>query len=190
MAFVLLCGAVGPAFLILGLVLRSEPGTDWMLLTGIGITLLDLVLGFTMGLTKYRGERRLYRLRQRGRRARGQVLEAEPSNVLVNDQPVYVLRLRVHGDDVAARDVRRRLVIDRDRVHHLGLGELPVLIDPESGEWDIDWDAAPSDRAVPGRFVERRGAEERLAELDDLLRKDLISRDEYDATRGRILDGL
>ena len=38
--------------------------------------------------------------------------------------------------------------------------------------------------------ADTRTAGERLAELDELLRTDLISREEYDATRARILDEL
>lgn len=45
-------------------------------------------------------------------------------------------------------------------------------------------------KPVAGAGPERGSQAERLAELDDLMRKDLLSTEEYDASRRRILDEI
>lgn len=194
--FVLLAGIVGPIFLVMGLA-SDGPETGWLLPTGIGITALDLAIGVLVGTGRHRARQKTYRLRQRGRRARGEVLSFEQTNVRINDQPL--VRLRISGDDIAAFEVEGQHVISDVRLPLLYAGELPVLVDPESREWEIDWDSVrtitPASStgtpgaayAPPGSVADTRTAGERLAELDELLGQDLISREEYDATRGRIL---
>lgn len=197
--FVLLAGIVGPIFLVMGLNVDG-PETGWLLPTGIGITALDLVIGVLVGMGRHRGRLKTYRLKQRGRKARGEVLSFEQTNVRINDQPLVRLRLRISGADIAPFEVEGKHVVSEIRLPLLYAGELPVLVDPETKEWEIDWDSArpiapasssysppvPSAAAV----ADTRTAGERLAELDELLRADLISRDEYDVTRARILDEL
>jgi hypothetical protein len=193
--FLLLCGVVGPIFLVMGLAIGGEePGSGWLLPTGIGITALDLVIGVLIGRGRYRSAQKLHRLRSKGRPARAQVLSFDPTNVRINDQPLLKLRLRIHGDDLAPFEVESRTVVSDFRMPLLYTGELPVLVDPESKEWEFDWDSAepitpvrPSTAVLP---PEEKTPAERLAELDDLLKRDLVSREEYDATRARILDGI
>jgi hypothetical protein len=197
--FLLVAGIVGPIFLVMSFVVE-EPDTGWLLPTGIGITAMDLAIGFLIGRGRYRTRVRLHRLRQVGRPARAEVLSFEATGVRINDQPVILLRMRLHGGDFTPFEVQAREVVPELRIPALHSGELPVLLDPETLEWEIDWDSAkavapgspaPGLLAAPwsGSVVERPTAD-RLAELDDLLRRDLLSREEYDATRARILGGL
>lgn len=198
--FMLVCGIVGPIFLVMGLTVDDEPGTGWLLPTGIAITALDLVIGVVIGRGRHRTRQRLHRLRQNGRPARAQVLSFEQTGVRINEQPMLVLQLRIHGDDLEPFEVQAREVVPDIRVPLLYAGELPVLVDPETHEWEIDWasattitPAAPLTPAAPTASsapVDDRTAGERLAELDDLLRRDLLSREEYDATRARIIAEL
>ena len=197
--FVLLAGIVGPIFLVMGLNVDG-PETGWLLPTGIGITALDLVIGVLVGMGRHRGRLKTYRLKQRGRRARGEVLSFEQTNVRINDQPLVRLRLRISGADIAPFEVEGKHVVSDIRLPLLYAGELPVLVDPETNEWEIDWEAAGPIRPTSPSYsppvpsvaavADTRTAGERLAELDELLRQDLVSRDEYDATRARILDEL
>jgi hypothetical protein len=188
--FVLVAGVVGPIFLVLGLV-ADVPETSWLLPTGVGITLLDLVIGLLLGRGRYRSAQRLHRLRTRGRAARGRVLSFEPTGVRVNDQPMMIIKLVVEGGDITPFEAQARTVVPDVHIPLLHVGELPILIDPETDEWEIDWEAARP--VAPGtlrRPADDRPAAARLAELDDLLRRDLVSREEYDAARARILDGI
>lgn len=196
--FMLLCGIVGPIFLIMGLSVDDEPGTGWLLPTGIGITALDLAIGLLVGRARYRSQKKVYRLRQQGRPAQAQVLSFEQTGVEINGQPLLDLKLRIHGNDIAPFDVDSKKIVPTMRMPLLYAGDLPVLVDPESKEWEFDWASARATPptppvatvAEPAGPVDPRTAGERLAELDDLLRRDLVSRDEYDATRARIIAEL
>ncbi len=70
-------------------------------------------------------------------------------------------------------------------------GPVPVTVDLETLEWEFDWDAALS-RSVASSpaLADLRPSADRLAELDDLFRRDLLSREEYDEARSRILGEL
>jgi hypothetical protein len=184
--FLLLCGIVGPIFVIIGLNAGDEPGAGWLLPTGIGVTVLDLVIGGLLGRARYRSAQRSFRLHSRGRSALATVLAADSTNVQINDQPLMALRLRIHGGDVTPFEVSAKKVIPAFRLPLLYAGDLPVLVDPETQEWEIQWGEV---RPVAPPAATESPAE-RLAELDGLLAKDLISRDEYDATRRRILDEI
>lgn len=188
LAFTLLCGVVGPIFLVMGLVVDG-PETGWLLPTGIAITVSDVLVAVLIARARTRAQQRTYRLRTHGRRARARVLSFEQTNVRINDQPVLVLQLRIEGADLAPFEAQSRTVVSEVHIPLLHAGELPVLIDPETQEWEIDWAAARPVAPVVTATDERPVAE-RLAELDELLRKDLVSRDEYDATRARILGTL
>ncbi|GAA3664733.1 hypothetical protein GCM10022237_26000 [Nocardioides ginsengisoli] len=186
--FMLLCGVVGPVFLIIGLNVGDEPGSGWLLPTGIGVTVLDLVIGGLLGRGRYRSAQRSYRLHRRGRSALATVLAADSTNVQINNQPLMALRLRIHGADITPFEVSAKKVIPSFRLPLLYAGDLPVLVDPESREWEIQWGEVRP--VAPPAAVPAESPADRLAELDGLLAKDLISRDEYDATRRRILDEI
>lgn len=188
LAFMLVCGVVGPIFLVMGLVV-DEPDTGWLLPTGIAITALDMLIAVLVARGRTRVQQRMFRLRVRGRKARARVLSFEQTNVRINDQPVLVLQLRIEGADLDPFEVQSRTVVPDVHIPLLHAGELPVLIDPETQEWEIDWASARPVAPVVTATDERPAAE-RLAELDELLRKDLVSRDEYDAARARILGAL
>lgn len=190
--FMLLCGIVGPIFLVMGLTVPAdEPGTGWLLPTGIGITVLDVVIALAIANSRTAKQQKMFQLRIRGRRVRGRVLSFEQTGVRVNDQPMIIIRLMVEGGDITPFEAQARCVVPEVHIPLLHAGELPVLIDPETDEWEIDWDAAqPVSPAALRKPVEERPAADRLAELDDLLKRDLVSRDEYDAARARILDEL
>lgn len=193
--WMLVCGIVGPIFLFIYFASGSSHLIGWMLWTGLAVTILDVVLAFVIAARRTAGQAKLYRLSRTGRRAYAHVLSAEETGVQVNDQPMIVLRVRIEGHDVAPFEEERRLVISGLHLPLLSAGPVPVLVDPEAREWEFDWDAALSAPGAPvpplGRPpADGRPAAERLAELDDLLQRDLISREEYDDTRARILGGL
>ncbi|WP_157514929.1 SHOCT domain-containing protein [Nocardioides sp. J54] len=193
LAFVLLAGIVGPIFLVVGLSLPADdPNDAWLLPVGIAITVVDVLVAVMVAHHRTDRQRRTWELRTRGRRARGRVLSFEQTNVRINDQPQVVIRLLIEGDDIAPFEAQARTVVRDVHVPLLHTGVLPVLIDPETDAWEIDWEAAQvvSPTALAGSAEPERPAAERLAELDDLLRRDLVSREEYDAARARILEDL
>lgn len=194
--FVLLCGIVGPIFLLVGF-LTDEPDTGWLIPVGLLITISDVVAAVLIARVRTRSRRRAHRLRTAGRGGRAQILAIDPTNVRINDQPLMKLRLLITGDDLTPFEVEEKRVIPTYRLPFLA-GDVPVLVDPETQEWEFDWASAtlrdappvtPAALAAVSPPVEASAAD-RLAELDDLLHRDLISRDEYDATRARILDEI
>lgn len=190
--FVLVAGIVGPIFWIVGVnVGDDDPDAAWLVPVGVAITVLDLVIGVGIGLLKYRGDQKRYRLQQCGRWGRAQVLSYDETNVQINDEPLIALRLRIHGDDITPFEVECKKVVPYGRMSLLQSGEVPVRVDPESREWEFAWSAAQAVKPTSAfEPPSSRTAAERLAELDDLLKRDLIGREEYDATRTRILGEL
>lgn len=187
--FMLVCGIVGPIFLVIYFASGSDPLIGWMLWTGLAVTVLDVVLAFAIASARTNSQAKLYRLTQTGRRAFAQVLEAGQTGVRVNDQPMLNLRVRIEGGDIAPFEEERRMVVSDLHLPLLYAGPVPVLVDPETREWEFDWNA-PRPGPVGNPVLNDLGVEGRLAELDGLLQRDLISRDEYDAARARILGGL
>ncbi|WP_183094399.1 SHOCT domain-containing protein [Nocardioides stalactiti] len=194
--FVLLCGIVGPIFLFFYFALGSfQEEVGWMLWTGLGVTILDVVLGFGIAAARTRSQHRTYRLRRTGKRGYAEIVNLEQTGIRINDEPLLSVHVRISGEDLATFEAQSQTVIADFRLPLLYSGPMPVLVDPESLEWEFDWDAARPGIATaplvaafaPPVAGDPRPRAERLAELDDLLQKDLIAREEYDATRARIL---
>lgn len=205
LAFMLVCGIVGPIFLVIYFASGGSDLIGWMLWTGLGVTLLDVGIAFLIALGRTNSQKKTARLLSIGRRGVAEVLSVEQTNVRINEQPLLNLHVRIHGDDMAPFEAHTRSVIPDFRLPLLYAGPIPVLVDPETSEWEFDWDAArpaPFAGGLPGApaggtYVaagtppaapaDQRPVEERLAELDGLLQRDLIGREEYDAARARIL---
>lgn len=190
--FMLVCGIVGPIFLVIYFASGESELIGWMLWTGLAVTLLDVALAFVIAWGRTSSQQRTQRLARTGRRAVAEVVTAEQTGVRINDQPLLDLRVRIQGEDVAPFEAERKTVISDLHLPLLYAGPIPVLVDPETQEWEFDWEAprATPYAAVVAPPVDQRPVAERLAELDDLLRRDLLSREEYDATRARILGQL
>ncbi|WP_051122201.1 hypothetical protein [Nocardia sp. 348MFTsu5.1] len=154
MAFTLLCGIVGPIFLVVYFLI-DDPTAGWMFYAGLGITIADVVIGFLVARGVYRGKRRRYELEQSGRLAIADVMSYEQTNVQINDQPVMNLTLRIHGGGVAPFDATKRVVVPLMNLAALSSRRLVVLVDQYSGEFEIDWKrTALVSGAVPARFTD------------------------------------
>lgn len=189
--FVLVCGIVGPIFLAIYFFSGGSDLIGWMLWMGLAITLLDVVLGVGIAAARTRSQARTYRLRHTGRRGVADILELQQTGVRINDEPLIGLKVRIHGGDIAPFEDEKKCVVSFIRMPLLSAGQLPVMVDPETREWEFDWDSAR-----PGMVslatgvappVDNRPVEDRLAELDNLMQRDLLTREEYDAARARIL---
>jgi len=190
--FMLVCGIVGPVFLVIYFASGGSDLIGWMLWTGLGVTVLDVVLAFVIAWGRTASQERTQRLIRTGRRAVAAVLSAQQTGVRINDQPLLDLRVRIEGADVTPFEAERKTVISDLHLPLLYAGPIPVLVDPETQEWEFDWGAArPTPYAgVVAPQTDQRPVAERLAELDGLFQRDLLSREEYDAARARILGQL
>jgi len=211
LAFMLVCGIVGPIFLVIYFASGSSDLIGWMLWTGLGVTLLDVLIAFLIAVGRTNGQRKTFRLQQVGRRGVAEIVSIGQTGVRINDQPLLELHVRISGADIAPFEAQTKSVIPDFRLPLLYAGPTPVLVDPETQEWEFDWDAArpatfspgvPGMVGMPGVPMQpmaaaaappapdQRPVEDRLAELDSLLQRDLIGREEYDAQRARILGQL
>ncbi|MEZ0577466.1 SHOCT domain-containing protein [Nocardioides sp. MH1] len=204
MAFMLLCGIVGPIFLVVYFASGRDPVVAWALWTGLAVTLLDVGIAVLVAMARTSSAQKSYRLHSVGRRGVAEIVSVEQTGVRINDQPLLDLHVRIHGDDIAPFEAHSKSVIPDFRLPLLYAGPTPVLVDPETQEWEFDWDAARPAAYAPGAAFlaaqqaagapaaapDQRPVEERLAELDGLLQRDLIGREEYDAARARILDQI
>lgn len=138
--FMLLCGIVGPIFLVLSFVLDVPFGAaDWLRPVGIGVTALMVAIGVFLGVWSYRRRAKKHRLATTGRVARGDVLAIEPTNMMVNNQPMIRLALRIHGPGVQPFEVDVKRVIPIALTGMLHRGVVGVYVDPATQEFEIDW---------------------------------------------------
>lgn len=188
--FLMLCGVVGPIFLAMAL-FADGPVVGWMLWLGLVITAGNVALAAGLARGAHRKELKRYRLAMTGRTASADVLSMEETGSPSNGEPVVHLRLRIHGSGITPFEVEERATVPITAVPLLHGGSLAVRVDPETREYEIDWRASsqqvaelPAATSTPLRLAAH------LAELDDLLKKDLISPEEYATSRRRILGGL
>ncbi len=197
LAFMLVCGIVGPLFIFFYFAFGRELGTGWMLWSGIAVTILDVGIAAAIAVGRTASQQRTHRLQRVGRRGVAEVLAADSTGVQINDQPLLDLHVRIHVEGLAPFEVRKKSVVSYLHTGFLSAGQVPVLVDPETLEWEFDWNAArpryqPQAMAAPfaPTPVEGRSVADRLAELDSLLQRDLIGPEEYDEKRRRIIDGI
>lgn len=79
------------------------------------------------------------------------IISIEQTSVQINDQPLMKLGLHIHGDDMVAFDVEKRVVVPVFQQGLLHARRLSVLVDPV---FEIDWQAtALLAGSVPARFT-------------------------------------
>ncbi|WP_461416751.1 SHOCT domain-containing protein [Gordonia sp. GN26] len=191
--FVMLCGIVGPLFLVCYF-LFDLPGTEWMLWTGIGITLLDVLFGIVVATVTYTGGVRSEQLRATGVRGVAEVTSVEQTGVEINNQPLMSLGLRISAPGLVPFEVNTRKVAPIFRQPALYQRRLVVLVDPVNQSFEIDWDATQSMVGpIPSPGMASSGSRtvaDRLSSLDDLHQSGALTDDEYRRARERIVDQL
>lgn len=177
--FVMVCGIVGPIFLLMYFVI-DEPDTGWMLWSGLGITILDVVIAVVVSTAVSRSRVRATRLRATGVVAVAYIRSIEQTNVTVNDQPLMRLGLRVEGRGVVPFDkvITARVPMYRQPMLHAR--RLAVLVDPETQEIEVDWQGsallagtvpAVFSSSADGRTYDLTGNVEALTEIISILHR-------------------
>ncbi|PZT92995.1 MAG: hypothetical protein DI630_27765 [Gordonia sp. (in: high G+C Gram-positive bacteria)] len=158
--FTLLCGIVGPIFLV-AYFLIDDPLTGWMFYAGLGITVADVVIGYFVAQSLYRRRRKRYNLEQNGRFGIGEVRSVDQTNVRINGQPMMKISLAISGDGIAPFDATKRVVVPFMFLPALRSHRVAVLVDTYSGEFDIDWQrTALLAGTSPARFTDTETGEE------------------------------
>ncbi|GAB19521.1 hypothetical protein GOEFS_091_00130 [Gordonia effusa NBRC 100432] len=179
LAFIMVCGIVGPIFLVMYFVI-DEPGIEWMLWTGIGVTILNVVIAFFVARGSTKMKAKLARMQASGHMALADITSLRQTNVQINDQPVMQLGLRIHGDGVPTFDVDIRKTVPIVAQAMLHRRVLAVLVDPATREFEIDWQAtgmitgsvpAQFTSSEDGRTYDLTGQSEPLIRILEVLRK-------------------
>ena len=164
-------------------------GQIWV---GVGV-LLALVFG---GLLRKSNETK--RIAREGIPGTGRVLEMTETGTHVNKRPLIKVRLQVEAPGIAPFEVSRRLVVPYTSLTALSSGTIPVIVDrKDHSKVVVDYARISGSGAASSMGRDPAGVapggtttEARLATLDELRDKDLISAEEYEAKRDEILDSI
>lgn len=159
---------------------------------GVGV-LLALIFGGIM----LKG-REAARIAREGIPGVGRVLELTETNMQVNNRPVVKVRLQIEAPGVVPFEVSRRLVVPFTGMAAFSSGTIPVVLDRKDHSKvvvDLAGVSAPrrADTSMPrdiGVSQHANAAEARLAALEELRDKDMISTEEYRTKRSEILDSI
>ncbi|UMB68704.1 SHOCT domain-containing protein [Mycobacterium paraterrae] len=156
---VLVCGGlVGPIFLITYFVLPGLMGdqfssvdssigttiqqsTSWLLWVGVLITVIDVFVALWLANRGAQSSAKMAALRQTGVLATAQIQGMGETGLRINEHPVVNLDLRITGPGVDFTD-RKRVTVDFTKQAIVTARKLVVLVDPNTREYEIDWQAS------------------------------------------------
>ena len=139
-AFMLLCGIVGPIFLIVYLVSGgSDPTLKWMFWVGLLITAVDILIPLGITAARAKSTAQEQKLEQCGVLGLAQVTEIHETGTRINDQPLVKLDLQISAPGLATFTTQDRVVASVSRLPMITNGTLVALVDPATREYRIDW---------------------------------------------------
>lgn len=138
--FVLLCGIVGPIFLVIYFATGGDPLLRWMFWTGLLITAADVLIALVLTSFGARSAAKKQALEASGVLALGQVVGIHETNTRINDQPLVRLDLQVSGPGVTPFSTQDQVVASVGRLPMITGRKLVVLVDPVTHDYQIDWE--------------------------------------------------
>lgn len=138
---VLLCGGlVGPIFLAVYFATGQSELMKWMFWTGLLVTAVDVLVA--LGIAGYgaQAQVRSEQLEAHGVLALAQIIGMAETNTRINERPVVKLNLRISGPGINTFDAEDRVIADVTRLAMLTSRRLAVLVDPATGQFQIDWE--------------------------------------------------
>ncbi|OAN34605.1 SHOCT domain-containing protein [Mycolicibacterium iranicum] len=138
--FVLLCGIVGPIFLVIYFASGANPMMEWMLWTGLLVTVLDVVIAVAMTAFGARSAAKTKALEASGVLALAQVVGIHETNTRINDQPLVKLDLQVSGPGLTPFSTQDQVVASVGRLPMITSRKLVALVDPTTKDYQIDWE--------------------------------------------------
>jgi hypothetical protein len=136
---VLLCGGlVGPIFLVVYYTSGFSDLLQWMLYVGALITVADVVIAIALAGYNAKSSAKMQALEQNGVLGLAHVTGLAETGTRINDRPVVRLDLRIVGPgfDFASQ---KRVIVDITKQAVVTRGKLVALVDPSTGEYEIDW---------------------------------------------------
>ena len=134
-AFVLLCGIVGPIFLVVYFAMGADPMLQWMFWIGLLITALDVLIA--LGIT---AKAKTAALEQTGVLALAQVVGIHETGTRINEQPLVKLDLQISGPGIAPFASQDRVLASVSRLPMITSRKLVAIVDPMTNEYQIDWE--------------------------------------------------
>ncbi|MBX7432300.1 SHOCT domain-containing protein [Mycobacterium sp. Y57] len=151
--FVLLCGIVGPIFLVAYFVLGADPLLKWMFWTGLLITALDVLIALAITAAGSNRAAKKQQLEATGVLALAQVTGIAETNTRINDQPLVKLDLQVSGPGITPFATQDQVIGSLTRLPMLTSRRLVALVDPVTNDYQIDWErSALVSGAMPATF--------------------------------------
>jgi hypothetical protein len=131
------------------------------------------------------------RILKEGEPARAQILNLQSSGIRINNVPLYDVLLEVIPDYQPSYQATVRMRVNMFHAQYLQIGaEVPVMVDRNNPKHvAIDMDAiAQMGSPMTKHKNDSNSLPARLRELEESLRAGLITQEEYDRLRQRILD--
>jgi hypothetical protein len=138
--FVLLCGIVGPIFLVIYFATGADPLLKWMFWTGLLVTAADVLIALAITNFSARSAAKTAALEQHGVLGFAQVTGIHETNTTVNDQPLVRLDLQISGPGIAPFAAQDRVRASIARLPMITNRKLAVLVDPSDNSFQIDWE--------------------------------------------------
>ena len=168
---VLLCGGlVGPIFLITYFALPNligsqfgsygssvssmwQSSTAWLLWVGLLITVGDVLVALWLANRGAKSSARSAALYQTGVLTMAQITGLRETGMRVNDRPVAVVNLHIAGPGFAF-DTEKKVIVDLTKQAVITARKLVVIVDPNTGEYEINWQASGLiNGVVPAQFT-------------------------------------
>ncbi|CAM3539261.1 SHOCT domain-containing protein [Mycobacterium frederiksbergense] len=151
---VLLCGGlVGPIFLGVYFATGQSDLMRWMFWVGLLVTAVDVLAALAIVGYGAKAQAKSDQLEAHGVLGLAQIIGMAETNTRINDRPVVRLNLRISGPGIATFDAEDRVIADVTRLAMLTARRLAVLVDPATGEFQIDWErTALINGQVPATF--------------------------------------
>ena len=138
--FMLLCGGVGPAFLIFYFVLGRPSDATWMLYLGLLITVFDFLVPPAMIIYGKKSAARTAAFDQSAVLALAQITGITETSTSINDQRVVKLQLHIEGSGFEPFDSQDRVIASVSRLGTITARKVVVLVDPATQKYRIDWE--------------------------------------------------
>jgi hypothetical protein len=152
--FILICGGVGPAFLIFYFVLGQPSDAAWMLYCGVGITVLDFLIPPALIIYGSKSAARRAAFEQSGVLALAEITGITETGTRINEQPLVTLQLHVSGSGFTPFDSEDRVIASVTRLGNITARKLVVFVDPATQKYQIDWErSALVNGLVPAQFT-------------------------------------
>ena len=187
---VLLCGIVGPIFLVIYFVAGADPMLEWMFWTGLLITAADVLIALAIAGFGSRSAAKTQELEASGALALAQVTGIHETNTRINDRPLVKLDLQISGPGITPFATQDQVVASVSRLPMITSRKLVALVDPATSEYQIDWQrsalvaglmpatfSVSQQDGLEGRTYDLTGQTEPLMEILQVLKANGISMD-------------